>query len=627
MSRSRLVLALLLALAATTGLAAPAQGADVPSNRTLYETGPSGRYLIDGQWLFRLDRQGRGLAGHYERQHTTAGWRNVVVPYSWNATDYSNASHIGTVAWYRKDFELPTASAAYKWVTRFESVNYRATVWLNGIEIGTNEGAFLPFELRLPSSALKRTGVNRLVVRVDNRRTPDDLPPAGLSRGRNQPTGGWWNYGGLLREVYLRRISHVDFSTVQVLPDLPCRTCDATVLVRTVVRNYDSIAQSVHVSGSFGKQAFDAGTLTISPDGFIVFTKRIKVVKPELWSPKSPHLYPVELAATVGGRVAQTWKAHSGIRSIKVVGGHLYLNGLPTNFRGFGLHEDSLLKGFAIDNDDRAKIVAAVQDLGGTLMRAHYPMHPELLELADQQGLLVWSEIPMYQVRSTAIKHPETRAKGVAMLSKNVLTNGNHPSIVVWSIANELNSQVKRPQASYIAAAVRTAHQLDPTRPVGQAVAGDPRLPCQKGFAPLDVIGINEYFSWYAGPDGATADPTLLSGFLDKVHRCYPKKAIVVTEFGAEANRDGPAEERGTYQYQQAFVKRQLALLAKKTFLSGALYWALQEFRVRPSWDGGNPRPNPPFHEKGLITLKWEKKPAYFDVQRIFHAVDQFPGR
>ena len=624
MPRSRLVLA--LALAALSALAAPAGAADRPSQRTLYETGPSGRYLVDGTWLFRLDPRGRGLRDHYERRRSAAGWSKVAVPYSWNATDPSSASQIGTVAWYRKDFTLPRAGGADKWLARFESVNYRSTVWLNGIEVGTNEGAFLPFEVRLPGSALKRRGVNRLVVRVDNRHTEDDLPPGGYSSDRHQPIGGWWNYGGLLREVYLRRISHVDLSTVQVLPDLPCRTCDATVLVRAVVRNYDALAQSVRLTGTFGKQAFSAGTLTIPPDSSLVFAKRIRVAKPELWSPQAPNLYPVALAARVGGRVAQTWRTHTGIRSIKVVGGHLLLNGLPINVRGFGLHEDSLTKGFAIDNDDRARIVDAVVDTGATMMRAHYPLHPELLELADRRGLLVWSEIPMYQVRTNALKHPTTRAKGVAMLAKNVLTNSNHPSIAVWSIGNELNARVDGKQAAYIRAAVRTAHRLDPTRPVGQAVAGNPELGCQKGFAPLDVIGINEYFNWYPGPDGSTADPSLLSGFLDKTRRCYPKQAMLITEFGAEANRDGPAEERGTYQFQQAFVRRQLALLGSKDYLSGALYWALQEFRVRPQWDGGNPRPNPPFHEKGLITMSWEKKPAYFDVQEIFRAVDQFPG-
>lgn len=610
MPRSRLVLA--LSLAASALLASPAGAADVPSAKTLYETGPSGRYLIDGDWQFRL-----GTSGSFKR---------VEVPHSWNVTDYSVASFVGRVAEYRKDFELPSALPAFKWIVRFESVNYRATVYLNGTKIGENAGAYLPFEFVLPGRLLKRKGSNRLLVRVDNRRTADDLPPMGYSLSRGTPTGGWWNYGGLLREVYLRRISYTDFATVQVLPDLPCRTCDATVNVRATVRNHDAQARPVSVTGTFGSQSFAAGTFTVGPGDVRVFKAKVPVAKPELWSPEDPNLYPVVLTARVGGTVAQTWETKSGIRSIKNVNGRLQLNGLPLNWRGFGLHEDSLDKGFALSNADRQQIADTVQDLGGTLMRSHYPLHPQLMEIADREGLLVWSEIPMYQVRTNALKHASTRNFGVRMLAKNILANGNHPSVIVWSIANELNSNVSADQGAYIRKAAAVAHRLDPTRPVGQAVASDPTGKCQKRFAPLDIIGFNEYFNWYQGADGSMADFDNLGDFLRKIRRCYPTAALAVTEFGAEANRDGPVEERGTYQFQSAFVNAHLAEFENHPWLSGATYWAMQEFRVRPSWDGGNPRPNPPFHQKGLITLTGEKKPAYFEVQRIFRATEQFPG-
>jgi beta-glucuronidase len=333
-----------------------------------------------------------------------------------------------------------------------------------------------------------------------------------------------------------------------------------------------------------------------------------------------------ELTARVGGAVAQTWETQSGIRSIKNVNGRLHLNGQPLNWRGFGLHEDDLDKGFALDNADRQQIADTVQDLGATLMRSHYPLHPQLMEIADREGLLVWSEIPMYQVRTNALKHASVRNFGVRMLADNILANGNHPSVIVWSIANELNSNVNADQGAYIKKAAATSRRLDPTRPVGQAVASDPTGACQKRFAPLDIIGFNEYFNWYQGADGSMADFDNLGVFLRKIRRCYPNEALAVTEFGAEANRSGPVEERGTYEFQSAFVNAHLAEFENHPWLSGATYWALQEFRVRPSWDGGNPRPNPPFHQKGLITLTGEKKPAYFEVQRLFRETEQFPS-
>ena len=137
------------------------------------------------------------------------------------------------------------------WLVRFESVNYRSRVWLNGVPVGANTGAYLPWDVRLPRSALKRSGTNRLVVRVDNRRLPTDFPPSGLT-GSGDPAGGWWNYGGILREVYLQRVDRIDVTSLVVRPELPCPTCAATVLARVVVRNYGDRTASVRVTGSFG---------------------------------------------------------------------------------------------------------------------------------------------------------------------------------------------------------------------------------------------------------------------------------------------------------------------------------------------------------------------------------------
>ena len=107
-------------------------------------------------------------------------------------------------------------------------------------------------------------------------------------------------------------------------------------------------------------------------------------------------------------------------------------------------------------------------------------------------------------------------------------------------------------QSAYINAAVKFAKEMDPTRPVGLAVAAYPSSLCQAAqYAPLDVLGLNDYFGWYPGPSGQIFDRTKLSGYLDAVRACYPDKAMMVTEFGAEANRDGPVEEKGTWAFQQ----------------------------------------------------------------------------
>jgi beta-glucuronidase len=271
----------------------------------------------------------------------------------------------------------------------------------------------------------------------------------------------------------------------------------------------------------------------------------------------------------------------------------------------------------------RDRQIGWVRELGATAIRGHYPFHPYTQERADELGIMQWSEVPVYSVRARYLKQELVRRLAARELESNIETNGNHPSVIIWSIGNELSARPGPVQGDYIKRAVTSAKRLDPTRPVGYAVAGYPSVGCQARYGPLEVIGINEYFGWYPGPGGQIADRTLLPEYLDSVRQCYPNKAIVISEFGAEANREGPVEEKGTFAHQQDFVNFHLGVYAAKPWLSGAIYWALQEFRVRPHWDGNNPRPQPPIHQKGLVTFEGVRKPAFTDAQSLFRGTLQ----
>ena len=621
-SKLLLPLALLMALVA----AAPAAAQEVPSKRVLYNDGATNRYLMDGQWLLRLDPGNQGLRSGFHRQSDTAGWSPTEVPSSWNAKENTNEAMRGGVAWYRKDFKLPSSSSRYDWVVRFESVNYRSRAWLNGRPIGSSRGAHLPFELRIPRSALRRGGVNRLVLRTENVRKPFDLPPAGLTRTA-VPTGGWWNYGGILGEVYLKRVDRVDFNTVQVLPVLPCRTCPATVRFRVTVRNFSARAQSVGLTARYGDRTVRFRRISVGARRFGTLTARTRIGSPRLWSPRRPSLYNVRMSLLAGGSPVSGYRLRSGIRSVKVVNGRLTLNGRPVNLRGFGIHEDDPEKGFALDNAARDRIFTDARDAGATMLRSHYPLHPYMHERADELGMLIWSEIPMYAIKTEFLKSETVRRTGANELRDNILANGTHPSIITWSVGNELSARPGPVQGDYLRRAAEQAKALDPTRLVSYAVAGYPQAGCQTEYEPIDLLGINEYFGWYPGPNGQLADRTALSEYLDGVRACYRDKALMITEFGAEANRSGPVEEKGTYEHQQDFVNYHLGIYATKPWLSGALYWTLKEFKIRPEWEGGNPRPSPlPLHQKGVIAYDGTRKPAFFDLQRLFRSVDQYPG-
>jgi hypothetical protein len=193
----------------------------------------------------------------------------------------------------------------------------------------------------------------------------------------------------------------------------------------------------------------------------------------------------------------------------------------------------------------------------------------------------------------------------------------------LWSIGNELPTPPTSAEASYIAGAAALARKLDPTRPVGMAITDWPGIPCQPAYAPLDVVGFNDYFGWYSAGGGATDDRDALGPFLDTFRACYPTKALFVTEFGFEANRDGPVEERGTYAFQSNSAAYHLDVFASKPWLSGAMYFGLQDFAVSPGWTGGNPLPDPPFNQKGLVDLAGNLKPAFAVVQGIYKATVQ----
>jgi len=598
------------------GVAALAAASESPTPGAIYEAGPSDRYLLGGSWLFRYDQPG----AHFEDASTTAGWSAVGVPNAWNAGRQTAASYAPQVAWYRKDFVLPSRSPSYTWIVRFESVDNSATIWLNGHPIGTHTGAFLAFEVPLPAADLDRGGVNRLVVRISDAHSLTDLPPANRT-GPGGVAGGWWNYGGLLREVYLRRVQAIDIASVQVLPRLACAACGAEIDYSVSAHNYSSALRRVTLTTSYGGIAANLGTHPIAPGASATFTGTLRVSRPQLWSPSSPHLYQVTIDASAGGQRLQRYSLSSGIRSVTVSGGQLYLNYLPVHLRGVGLVEDSPSAGSALSPAAALALISDAKALGATIVRSQYPLSAYEEQLADQMGIMLWSEIPVYQVHDSELRAVTPAA--VALLRENILENGNHPSIVTWSIANELDPLVGDAQSAYIADAVAAAHALDPTRPVALAYQGYPGIACQAGYKPLGLIGINDYFGWYAGPGGEIADPSLVGSYLEAEHACYPHQAIMISEFGAEANRSGPLDERGTYEYQSQFISNQLAAIDAEPWLSGAIYWALADFLVRPGWSGGNPYPTPPLFSKGLIAFDGTQKPAWSLVRQAYTATSQ----
>lgn len=630
-----LLVAVAPALIPVTAAASPAPAATGPSPKLRVFAGQDDRWTVGGRWLIRRDPGDVGLAQHWERPGSADGWTPGTVPSVWNAGDDGNASMAGGVAWYRRELRLPriaSTRAGGRWILRFERVSVGATIWVGGRLIGRHRGAYEPFEVDVPARAIRRDGTLTLVVRSDSRRTPSDFPP-GSTLADGSPGGGWWNDGGIPREVVLRHADQVDLR-VQATPDLPCPTCAGTVRVRATLRNVTRHARTVDVVARIAGRATSLGRVRLKAGARGSVHATAKVPKPIVWSPKRPHLYRIDVDATlrgrrsgpladrVGDRVAH-WRARTGIRSIRVRAGRLELNFRPVNLRGVGLHEQDATHGSALTDRGQDLLLEQARELGGLVIRGHYPLHPRMLEEADRLGLLVWTEIPVYQVRASELKKRAVRLAALRLLRTTIETNAHHPSVFTWSVGNELTTNPGPSIVRYIKTARDVRDELDPTRPLSYARQAGVQRGCVGAYGRLDLIGLNDYFGWYGGPTDALADPVNLGPFLDKLRACNPNEAWMITETGAEANRDGPLEEHGTFAFQSAYAAYHFAVYRSRPWLSGAIWWGLREFRVRPNWAGGNPRPTPPWHGKGLLGRFGTRKPAWDVLHQEFGAVDQ----
>ncbi len=608
-----------------------------PAEGALYKDGHAGRFLLENGWYFRADPLDVGVAQLFPNQVTLDGWQQIArVPHAWNAGDDSVESFNGSVGWYRVDFKLPPgADESATWRFRFESVNQRATVFLNGQRIGGHDGPYVPFEIA--AKDILKSKVNRLVVRVDNRRDAYDIPSGG-NRGVGRFRGGWWNYGGLLREVYLRRVDDVDVQRFTAVPDLDCRSCKAVVNLTAAVRNDGTKSRRAKVRFRVGGQRVDSGAATVGPGVTTNLGAQVKIDRPKLWQPGSPNLYATKASAlwtekkdsdddNGGGRerfnnTGTTFKATVGIRSIEVNKyGQMELNEQPVNLRGASMHEEDPSAGAALNSGNRKRAISLLKELNANVTRAHYPLHPETLELADRAGILVWDEVPFYVVPDKSLQRDTVRQKGLNYLRQTIERDQSHASVFAYSVANELPEVQSAGQRRYLVDAAKLVKQLDPSRLSAVAVTGYPITPYDPVYRNFDALGINTYFGWYNGPVGTTAKRSLLVPYLDHVRSNYKKQALFVTEFGAEANRNGPATEKGTEEFQASWMRSTVKNIGSRDYINGAIVWILRDFKVRPNWDGGNPKPSPPYNFKGLITKDGRKKPAFADTAAAFKKV------
>jgi len=602
MTQTRVLGQLLAGVLALAGAAQAQQPAPLITNvQGRHTTSLNGRWqiIIDPYENGYYDYRHEPLASGYFANARPASPGDLVeydfdtseqlnVPGDWNSQDERLLFYEGTI-WYKKSFDYSRQGSARVFVY-FGAANYEADVYLNGQKLGRHEGGFTPFNFEV--TGLVREKDNFLIVKVDNKRRRDGVPTLNTD---------WWNYGGLTRDVAL-----VD------VPAMFVQDCFLQLKKGTA----GEVAGWVRLNGASSRQQVvieipEAGirqTVTTNEEGFapVDFTARLQP-----WSPESPKLYQVTVSAG-----ADSLTDRIGFRTIQTRGTDILLNGRPVFLRGISIHEEAPLRGGrAFSEDDARLLLGWAKELGCNFVRlAHYPHNEHMTRIADEMGLMVWSEIPVYW--TILWDDPQTFENARRQLEENITRDKNRASIILWSVANETPRGDAR--LKFLKGLIDHARQLDPTRLLTAANErryADPRT--QVVDDPLgddlDVLGCNEYVGWYDGPP-------------DKADRLSWKvpldKPLVMSELGAGAlfGNHGDRGARWTEEYQADVYEHQITMLRNIPSLRGMSPWILADFRSprRPL-----PRIQDFYNRKRLISNRGERKQAFYVLQRFYQNLER----
>jgi Glycosyl hydrolases family 2, TIM barrel domain/Glycosyl hydrolases family 2, sugar binding domain/Glycosyl hydrolases family 2 len=582
---------------------------------TIY-AGPGDRAQLDGLWRFRRDISDVGLDKGFQSGNFNG--ELVRVPFVPDATRISGRRGIavfrGTVGWYRTKIDVPVDG---RYAIRFESVNHKAQVFIDGKRVGGHTGEYLPFEVH----AFLRAGARHtLVVRADWR-GPTAMKRDGWHRL-------WFNFGGINRGVSIRRIGDSEL----MHPKLRTRLVEGAALVDLAVHVHNNAAaRQLGVKGTLSrgdrKVQFEFPAEAIAKEGTEVLETSVRIDGPDLWSPRAPNLW--ELALEVPGEA--TYRARVGLREVRAAGSQLLLNGAPVRLRGASIHEDVFGRGDGLRPVDQDRIVEQLKMIDANATRAQHPLDPGLLERLDAAGIMIWQGIGPTDAPGAWTSRGERRVRVAKNRVRTTFRQGQlHPSIITWNLANEIaGGGHPEGQIPYVSSMAAELKRLDPSRPIALDIWGaHPPRRMSRIFTNVDMIGWTNYIGWYEATHAPAAElRNMIRTRLAALRKVFPRKVIAVTEFGAEANGRNATTAPGGYAFQSHLLDLHLATYAAIPNLAGALVWNLRDFAVAPTFYGGSIKAQVPdikllrgINQKGLFDLRYNAKPAVKVVSGRFAA-------
>ncbi|WP_129337557.1 beta-glucuronidase [Cellulomonas endophytica] len=541
---------------------------------------------LDGVWDFRLDAAGDGRREGWAAG-PLPGARPMPVPASYNDVLVGSVGrdHVGD-AWYTTTVRVPRGWAGRRVVLRFDAATHAAVAYVDGAEVARHTGGYTPFEADVTDRV--RPGQElRVSVVVNNELTFQTIPPGVVHDGpagrRQQYFHDFFNYAGLHRSVWLTSTAATHLEDVTVVTTLD--GTDGVVAYTTVTAGDEEHGVHVTLRDADGRAVATAtgaaGTLVV----------------PEVhrWGVGDGYLYDahVELVAP-DGEVVDDYHQSVGVRTVEVRGTQLLLNGAPVHLTGFGKHEDSPVRGKGHDDAYLVHDFALLDWIGANSFRtSHYPYADEVYDMADREGVLVIDEVAAvgqnmklaggifggqgYTTFSPETVNEESREAHAQAIRELFARDKNHPSVILWSIANEPESDTEEARA-YFEPLFALARELDTTRPVGFVnVMLAPHGTCRVSEL-ADVVMLNRYYGWYTHTgDLVGAEAAWLA---ELTAWATDGKPIIITEYGADTvtGLHSLTPQPWSEEYQVAYLEMNHRVFDAVDAVVGEQVWNFADF-------------------------------------------------
>ncbi|WP_044118109.1 glycoside hydrolase family 2 protein [Alkaliflexus imshenetskii] len=513
---------------------------------------------------------------------------NLLVPRDWNSQKENLFYYEGAI-WYYKAFNYVPTSDNMRQFLYFGAVNYEAHVYLNGEKLGMHQGGFTPFNFEITGKL--KPNDNFVILMVDNTRKPEAVPTINTD---------WWNYGGITRDVKIVEVAETFIQDyfVQLAPD------NSELIQISVRLNGDEIAgQTVSIDIPEAKIKVNVVT-----DENGLATTQVRARKLNLWHPENPYLYDVNIVHN-----DNVLHDRIGFRTIKTRGSDILVNGKSVFLRGICIHEENGVRGGrAYSEEDARMLLGWAKELGCNFVRlAHYPHNENMVRIADEMGIMVWSEVPVYWTIHWENENTFNNARN--QLVQMITRDKNRASVIIWSMANE--TPVSESRTAFLKRMIETTRSMDQVRLISAALErhtkpGTDNIqviedPLQEF---VDVISFNQYIGWYAGLPERCATAVFEINY---------DKPVIISEFGGGAlqGHHGSKDQMWTEEFQEHLYDETLKMLEKIPQLRGITPWILADFRsprrtLSDIQDGWN--------RKGVISQTGNRKKAFYVLREYY---------